>query len=67
MKHLNLRRLFFRAAPLSVLVRRADERSEQRMRFKWLRLELGMELTSDEVRMVGQLHHLDVRAVWCGA
>src|SRR5713226_8180304 len=63
MKHL-YRRSFFLGPPLrAMLVRRRNERAEQRMRLQRLRLELGMELAADEMRMVRQLDHLNVSAV----
>src|SRR5437667_8796735 len=40
-----------------------DEAREQRVRAHRPRLELGVELASDEPRMVGQLDHLDERAI----
>src|SRR5216683_2543097 len=45
--------------------RRADEAREQRVRAHRARLELGVELTSDEPRMTGggELDHLDERAI----
>ena len=46
-----------------MFVGRAHERLEQRMRLERLRLELGMELASDEVRMIGNFDHLDVSSV----
>src|ERR1700691_2446294 len=46
-----------------MLIRRGDKRAEQRMRLQRLRLELGMELASDEMRMIRQFHHLNVCAV----
>src|ERR1039457_4681560 len=46
-----------------VLIGRADERFEQRMRLHGLRFELGMELASQEPRMVRNLADLHVGAV----
>ena len=63
MEHLHFGSRLLRPPLQSVLVRGADERPEQRMRLQRLRLELGMELASDEVGMVRQLHHLDVSSV----
>src|SRR5438034_10902553 len=34
------------------------------MRLQWLRLELRMKLAAYEMRVIGQLDHLDVGAVW---
>jgi hypothetical protein len=42
-----------------VLHGRAHEAREERVRQVRLALELGMELTPDEMRMPGQLYHLD--------
>src|ERR1700693_3702371 len=44
-------------------IRRRDERAEQRMRLQRLRLELGMKLASDEMRMIRQSHNLNVSSV----
>src|SRR6266516_5628224 len=44
---------------LAVAERGADEAREQRMRTHGTRFELGMELASDEPRMIGELDHLD--------
>src|SRR5579862_4503341 len=46
-----------------VLIRGADERREQRVRARRLRLELGMELHGEIPRMPGQLGDLDELAV----
>src|SRR5206468_11216122 len=46
-----------------VLVRRLDERREQRMRTRRLRFEFGMELDRDVPRMARQLGDLDELAV----
>src|SRR5712692_4322569 len=63
MEHFNGARLS-RQPPLQpVRIRRTDEFLEQRMRLQRLRLELGMELASDEVRVIGQLNHFDVGSV----
>src|SRR6185437_6677329 len=43
--------------------RRADESGEQRVRARWARLELGMELATHEPWMIGELDDLDQRAV----
>ena len=66
MEHLDLRGGFVRAPLQAIFVRRADERLEQRMRLERLRLEFRMELAADEIRMVGDLHHLDVGAIGRG-
>src|SRR5258708_35069994 len=47
----------------TMLVRCRNERTEQRMRLQRLRLELGMELAADEMRMIRQSHHLYVSTV----
>src|ERR1019366_5656678 len=52
-----------RQPPPPVLIRRADERFEQRMRLHGLRFELGMELASQEPRMVRNFADLHVGAV----
>ena len=44
---------------LLVLARCPDEGREQRVRFQWTRLELGVELTRQEPRMVRKFDHLD--------
>ena len=54
MKHFNVGRLLVLAPFLPVLISRAHKGFEQRMRLQRLRLELRMELASDEVRVVGQ-------------
>src|SRR5205823_2692113 len=46
-----------------LLARRAHEPGEQRVRPGRARLELGVELAADEPRVIGQLDHLDERAV----
>src|SRR6185503_20889534 len=56
------RRLVARLA-LAIVHRGADEAREQRVRAHRPRLELGMELAADVPRMLGQLDHLDERAV----
>src|SRR6267378_2719173 len=48
---------------LAVVERGAHESGEQRVRAHGPRLQLGMELTTDEPRMVGQFDHLDERAI----
>src|ERR1039457_5262723 len=52
-----------RQPPPPVFIRRADERFEQRMRLHGLGFELGMELASQEPRMVRNFADLHVRAV----
>ena len=64
MEHLNFGGMFFCATLQAMLVGCPDECLEQRMRLKWLRLELGMELASDEIRMLGNFDHFDVSAIW---
>src|SRR3954447_1317213 len=63
MKHFHLRRFSLSAALRSVLVRCADECTEQRMRLERLRFEFRMKLASDEVRMIRQFYHLDVGCI----
>src|SRR5215472_8789462 len=63
MEHLHLDGFPLRLSLLPMLVGRPDKRPEQRMRFERLRLEFGMELAPDKVRMIGQLHHLDISPV----
>src|SRR4051794_2750069 len=48
---------------LVVIERRAHETGEQRMRAHGPRLQLGMELAADEPGVIGQLDHLDQRAI----
>src|SRR5262252_455696 len=60
MEHLDFDCLFLGPTLLAIFIRRAHEGAEQRMRLERLRLEFRMELASDEVRMVRQLHHLDI-------
>src|SRR5579883_590402 len=55
------------SATEAVLIRRFDEGRKQRMRLQRLGFELGMELATEEERMVGQLHNLDVGPIWCRA
>src|SRR5581483_11342193 len=62
-KLLHLRRMLRLLARTSVLMGRLDKRREQRMRLQRLRLELGMELAAQEVRMVRDLHNLHVRPI----
>ncbi len=62
-KHFNGGGLFVCKSLLPMLVRCADERSEERMRLERFRFEFGMELASDEVRMVRQFDHLDVSSI----
>src|ERR1017187_2632834 len=50
-----------------VLVTRRDKRLEQRMRLQRLRLELGMELAAQEIRMSRQLDNLYISRVRGGA
>src|SRR4029077_6035746 len=53
-----------RAGPGAMLLaRRAHEAGEQRVRPGWTRLELRVELTADEPRVIGQLDDLYERAV----
>src|SRR5579885_3082082 len=63
MEHFHLCGFFFRPAFRSVFVSRANKCAEQRMRLERLRLELRMELTSDEVRMIRQFDHFHVRSI----
>src|SRR6266852_4408677 len=63
MKHLYRRSLFLGPPLRAMLVRCRNERTEQRMWLQRLRLELGMELAADEMRMVGQFDHLNVSAI----
>src|SRR5579872_3281943 len=63
MKHLDLGDLFLRVPLLAVFVRGSDKGLEQRMRLERLRLELRMELASDEVLMIGQFHHFYVSPI----
>jgi hypothetical protein len=53
-----------RAPSAAAPVRRAYERSKQRMRLERLRLELGMELAAEEERMILDLYDLDVGSIW---
>lgn len=63
MEHLQLSGFFLHAPLVSVVVGCADKASKQRMRLEWLRLELWVELASDEVGMVRKFDHLDVSTV----
>src|SRR5208337_210770 len=65
-EHFHLRGLFFRPPLQPMLIRRAHKRSKQRMRLQRLRLKLRMKLAADEVRVIGQLDHLDISSVRCG-
>src|SRR6266568_7729770 len=47
----------------AAIERGADEAREQRMRTHRPRLQLRMELAADEPGMIGQLDHLDQRAI----
>src|SRR5437868_10630810 len=51
------------AAGAMLLARRAHEPGEQWVRPRGARLELRMELAADEPGVIGQLDHLDERAV----
>src|SRR5438309_9344926 len=51
------------AAGAMLLARRAHEPGEQWVRPRGARLELRMELAADEPGVIGQLDHLDARAV----
>src|SRR6266581_2857925 len=59
----HFRRCFVSAPFQSVLITCPYECLEQWMRLQRLRFEFGMELTANEMRMVGQFHHLDVRPI----
>src|SRR6266850_1036795 len=48
---------------LAVIARGADKAREQRVRAHRPRLELGMKLAPDKPGVVGQLDHLDQRAI----
>ena len=54
-------------AELAVVVAGLDERQEERVRFQWLRFELGVELASEEVGVVWDLDDLDVGSVGRGS
>src|SRR5208282_6817934 len=62
-KHLDRCGLLLRPALRTMLVRRSDERAEQRMRLQRLRLKLGMKLAANKMRMVRQLYHLDISSI----
>src|ERR1700683_2086532 len=62
-KHLNFRSVFLQFFLLPMFVGSADKSLKQRMRLERLRFEFRMKLASDEIRMIGNLNHLDVRAV----
>src|SRR6202011_3037367 len=62
-KHLHFGCRFLRAPFQSVLVSSTHKSLEQRMRFQRLRLELGMELAPNEMRMVGKLDHLHIGSI----
>src|SRR5258706_2616397 len=63
MEHFYRRSFLFGTSLRAMLIRRRDECAEQRMRLQRLRLELGMELAADEMRMVRQFYHFDVSPV----
>src|SRR5258708_26304538 len=63
MKHFHVRRFLSCAALRSMLIGSTYKCTEQWMRLQRLRLEFRMKLASDEVWMIGQLHHLHVSAV----
>src|ERR1700690_733103 len=67
MEHFYFRGVFLRPPLQAMLIGRAHEGLEQRMRLQRLRLELGMELAADEVRVIRQFHHLHVSSVRSGA
>src|SRR3984957_14268634 len=46
-----------------MLIRGPHKPAEQRMRLQRLRLEFRMKLAADEVRMIGEFHHLNVSPV----
>src|SRR6516165_2432078 len=46
---------------------RCNERGKQWMRFKWLRLEFRMKLTTEKKRVGRYLNDLNVCSVWSGA
>src|ERR1019366_9790125 len=62
-EHLDLCRVLLLFLFLPVFVRSAHECLKQRMRLQRFRFEFRMELASDEERMTGNLHHLNVGAV----
>src|SRR4051794_1834308 len=63
MKHLYLDGFFLGPPPLPILVRCSHKCPKQRMRLERLRLELGMELATDKMRMIRQFHHLHISPV----
>ena len=64
MRSFGEQRLRFPGQPLlTVRVGGSNERPEQRMRLKRLRLELRVELATEIPRMIRDLTDLDIRAV----
>src|SRR5437773_10320639 len=63
MEHLQLSGFFLRTPLAPVVICRTYECPTQRMGLEWLRFELRMKLAADEMGMVGQFDHFDVRAV----
>src|SRR6185437_3476551 len=66
MEHLHFCGLLLFRPFLCVLVGRPYECPEERMRLQRLRLKFGMELAPNEVGMVRQFDHFNIRAVWGG-
>src|SRR5438876_12086618 len=64
MEHLDFGGGFVCATLQPMLISCADEATEQWMRLQRLRFKLRMKLAANEMRMIRQLNHLDVGAVW---
>src|SRR5437016_4853794 len=63
MKHF---KFFMKAAftaRAAILIGCLYERTEERMRLQRFRFEFGMELATQEIRMIGKFHDLDIRSV----
>src|SRR5256884_7691860 len=64
MEHLDFGGCLVCATLQPMLISCADEATEQWMRLQRLRFKLRMKLAANEMRMIRQLNHLDVGAVW---
>src|SRR5512141_182868 len=51
----------------TIVVAGLDEAHEERVGLEWLRLELRVELTAEEVRVIGDLDDLDVSPIGCSS
>src|SRR5215813_15439587 len=62
-EHLDFFSMFRRFACLSMFVSRAHKALEQRMGLERLRFEFWMELAADEMGVIRQFDHLDIRCI----